>query len=75
MAELPKDKPLVCSAFLFGIRTITRQKKNNHEDQHVQKDTVIWNEDIEALGLKVVEVKTPVEIIPGGYFTGGAQAR
>ncbi len=27
-------------------------------------------EDIEALGLKVVEVKTPVEIVPGAYFTG-----
>ncbi len=27
-------------------------------------------EDLEALGLKVVEVKTPVEIIPGAYFTG-----
>ena len=27
-------------------------------------------EDIEALGLKVVEVKTPVEIIPGAHSTG-----
>ena len=27
-------------------------------------------EDIEVLGLKVVEVKKPVQIIPGGYFTG-----
>ncbi len=27
-------------------------------------------EDIEALGLKVVEVKTSVEIVPGAYFTG-----
>jgi 7,8-dihydropterin-6-yl-methyl-4-(beta-D-ribofuranosyl)aminobenzene 5'-phosphate synthase len=27
-------------------------------------------EDIEALGLKIVEVKTPLEIIPGAYFTG-----
>ncbi len=27
-------------------------------------------EDIEALGVKVVEVKTPVEIIPGAYSTG-----
>jgi len=27
-------------------------------------------EDIEALGVKVVEVKTPVEIVPGAYFTG-----
>ena len=27
-------------------------------------------EDIEALGIKVVEVKTPTEIIPGAYFTG-----
>ena len=26
--------------------------------------------DVEALGLKVVEVKTPLEIIPGAYFTG-----
>jgi 7,8-dihydropterin-6-yl-methyl-4-(beta-D-ribofuranosyl)aminobenzene 5'-phosphate synthase len=27
-------------------------------------------EDFEANGLKIVEVKTPVEIIPGAYFTG-----
>jgi 7,8-dihydropterin-6-yl-methyl-4-(beta-D-ribofuranosyl)aminobenzene 5'-phosphate synthase len=27
-------------------------------------------EDIEAFGLKVVEVQTPVEIVPGAYFTG-----
>lgn len=27
-------------------------------------------EDIEALGLKVVEVKNPTEIVPGAYFTG-----
>lgn len=30
-------------------------------------------EDIEALGLKVVEVKTPIEIIPGAYFTGNIE--
>jgi 7,8-dihydropterin-6-yl-methyl-4-(beta-D-ribofuranosyl)aminobenzene 5'-phosphate synthase len=27
-------------------------------------------EDIEAIGLKVVEVKDPVQVIPGAYFTG-----
>jgi len=27
-------------------------------------------DDIEALGIKVVEVKTPVEIVPGAYITG-----
>ncbi len=30
-------------------------------------------DDIEALGLNVVEVKTPVEIIPGAYFTGNIE--
>ena len=30
-------------------------------------------EDIEALGLKVVEVKTPTQIIPGAYFTGNIE--
>ncbi len=30
-------------------------------------------EDIEALGLKVVETKTPVEIVPGAHFTGNIQ--
>lgn len=30
-------------------------------------------EDLEALGLKVVEVKTPVEIVPGAYFTGNIE--
>lgn len=30
-------------------------------------------EDLEALGLKVVEVKAPVEIVPGAYFTGNIE--
>lgn len=30
-------------------------------------------EEIEALGLKVVEVKTPTEIIPGAYVTGNIE--
>jgi 7,8-dihydropterin-6-yl-methyl-4-(beta-D-ribofuranosyl)aminobenzene 5'-phosphate synthase len=30
-------------------------------------------EDIEALGLKVVEVKTPTEIVPGAFFTGNIE--
>ena len=30
-------------------------------------------EDLEALGLKVVEVKNPTQIIPGGYFTGNIE--
>jgi 7,8-dihydropterin-6-yl-methyl-4-(beta-D-ribofuranosyl)aminobenzene 5'-phosphate synthase len=29
--------------------------------------------DIEALGLKVVEVKDPMQIIPGAYFTGNIE--
>jgi 7,8-dihydropterin-6-yl-methyl-4-(beta-D-ribofuranosyl)aminobenzene 5'-phosphate synthase len=29
--------------------------------------------DIEALGLRIVEVKTPVEIVPGAYFTGNIE--
>jgi 7,8-dihydropterin-6-yl-methyl-4-(beta-D-ribofuranosyl)aminobenzene 5'-phosphate synthase len=30
-------------------------------------------EDIEALGLKVVEVKAPTEVIPGGYLSGNIE--
>jgi 7,8-dihydropterin-6-yl-methyl-4-(beta-D-ribofuranosyl)aminobenzene 5'-phosphate synthase len=30
-------------------------------------------EDIEALGLKVMEVKEPTQIIPGAYFTGNIE--
>jgi 7,8-dihydropterin-6-yl-methyl-4-(beta-D-ribofuranosyl)aminobenzene 5'-phosphate synthase len=30
-------------------------------------------EDIETLGLKVVEVKSPVQIVPGAYFTGNIE--
>jgi 7,8-dihydropterin-6-yl-methyl-4-(beta-D-ribofuranosyl)aminobenzene 5'-phosphate synthase len=30
-------------------------------------------EDIEALGLRVVEVNTPLQIIPGAYFTGNIE--
>ncbi len=33
----------------------------------------LQKEDIEALGLKVVEVKQPVQIIPGVYFTGNIE--
>jgi len=30
-------------------------------------------DEIEALGLKVVEVKAPLEIVPGAYFTGNIE--
>ena len=30
-------------------------------------------DDVEVLGVKVVEVKNPMEIIPGAYFTGNIQ--
>jgi 7,8-dihydropterin-6-yl-methyl-4-(beta-D-ribofuranosyl)aminobenzene 5'-phosphate synthase len=30
-------------------------------------------EDIEALGIKVVEIKSPTQIIPGAYFTGNIE--
>jgi 7,8-dihydropterin-6-yl-methyl-4-(beta-D-ribofuranosyl)aminobenzene 5'-phosphate synthase len=30
-------------------------------------------EEIEALGLKIIEARTPVEIIPGAYFTGNIE--
>jgi 7,8-dihydropterin-6-yl-methyl-4-(beta-D-ribofuranosyl)aminobenzene 5'-phosphate synthase len=30
-------------------------------------------EDLEAFGVKVVEVKTPIEIVPGAYFTGNIE--
>lgn len=30
-------------------------------------------EDIEVLGLKIIEVKTPTEIVPGAYFTGNIE--
>jgi 7,8-dihydropterin-6-yl-methyl-4-(beta-D-ribofuranosyl)aminobenzene 5'-phosphate synthase len=30
-------------------------------------------EDIEALGLKIVEARTPVEIVPGAYVTGNIE--
>lgn len=33
----------------------------------------LGKEDIEALGLKVVEVKNPLQIIPGAYFTGNIE--
>ncbi len=33
----------------------------------------LMKEDIEALGLKIVEVKKPIEIIPGAYFTGNIE--
>lgn len=33
----------------------------------------LYKEDIEATGLKVVEVKKPLEIIPGAYLTGNIE--
>jgi 7,8-dihydropterin-6-yl-methyl-4-(beta-D-ribofuranosyl)aminobenzene 5'-phosphate synthase len=33
----------------------------------------LQKEEIEALGLKVVEVKKPAQIIPGAYFTGNIE--
>ncbi len=60
----------VGTPFYVGEEAFARRYKQNPGATELADIGQLLKEDIEALGLKVVEVKTPLEIIPGAYFTG-----
>jgi len=59
--------------FYVGEAAFAQRYKLNPGSTDLVNIGQLKKEDIEALGLKVVEVKTPVEIIPGAYFTGNVE--
>ncbi len=67
-SRIPKGMPFYVGEEAFARRYILRPGATEPTDWgQLKKD------DLEALGMKVVEVKTPVEIIPGAYFTGNIE--
>ncbi len=59
--------------FYVGEEAFAQRYKLNPGSTELADIGQLKKEDIEALGLKVVEVKTPIEIIPGAYFTGNVE--
>ena len=59
--------------FYVGEAAFAQRYKLNPGSTELADIGQLRKEDIEALGLKVVEVKTPIEIIPGAYFTGNIE--
>jgi len=59
--------------FYVGEEAFARRYKLNPGKTEPDFIGQLRREDVEALGLKVVEVKTPTEIIPGAYFTGNIE--
>jgi 7,8-dihydropterin-6-yl-methyl-4-(beta-D-ribofuranosyl)aminobenzene 5'-phosphate synthase len=59
--------------FYVGEEAFARRYKLNPGSTEPAFIGQLKKEDIEALGLKVVEVKTPIEIVPGAYFTGNIE--
>jgi 7,8-dihydropterin-6-yl-methyl-4-(beta-D-ribofuranosyl)aminobenzene 5'-phosphate synthase len=67
-SRIAAGTPFYVGAEAFARRYLVRVGTKEPTDVGQLK-----KEDLEALGLKVVEVKTPVEIIPGTYFTGNIE--
>jgi 7,8-dihydropterin-6-yl-methyl-4-(beta-D-ribofuranosyl)aminobenzene 5'-phosphate synthase len=59
--------------FYVGEAAFAQRYKLNPGSTELVDIGQLRREDIEALGLKVVEVKTPIEIIPGACFTGNVE--
>jgi 7,8-dihydropterin-6-yl-methyl-4-(beta-D-ribofuranosyl)aminobenzene 5'-phosphate synthase len=67
-SKIAKGTPFYVGEEAFARRYSLRPGTNEAVDIGQLK-----KEDIEALGVKVVEVKDPVQIIPGVYFTGNIE--
>jgi len=59
--------------FYVGEEAFNRRYKRNVGSSEFEDWGELKKEEIEALGLKVVEVKTSTEIIHGAYFTGNIE--
>ncbi len=67
-ARIAKGTP-----FYVGDETFYRRYLLRPEGGEAMDIGQLKKEDIEALGLKVVEVKSSTQIIPGAYFTGNIE--
>ena len=67
-SRLARGTPFYVGAEAFARRYSLRAGATEPTDLGQLK-----KEDLEALGLKVIEVKNPVEIVPGAYFTGNIE--
>jgi 7,8-dihydropterin-6-yl-methyl-4-(beta-D-ribofuranosyl)aminobenzene 5'-phosphate synthase len=64
-SRIARGTPFYVGEEAFNHRYSLRPGRTEHDDIGQ-----LNREEIEALGLKVVEVKNPTQIIPGAYFTG-----
>ena len=63
--RIPKDTP-----FYVGREVFARRYSIPPGGTNLMDLGQLHKEDIEALGLRVIEVNEPLQIIPGGYLTG-----
>jgi 7,8-dihydropterin-6-yl-methyl-4-(beta-D-ribofuranosyl)aminobenzene 5'-phosphate synthase len=73
MLKKNQSRIAVGTPFYVGEAAFAQRYKLNPGSTDLVDIGQLKKEDIEALGLKVVEVKTSVEIIPGAYFTGNVE--
>jgi len=59
--------------FYVGEEAFARRFSLRPGDKEPTDLGQLKKEDLEAFGVKVVEVKTPLEIVPGAYFTGNIE--
>ena len=64
-ARIPRGTPFYVGEEAFVRRYVLRPGAAEPTDLGQLR-----REDLEALGLRVVEVKTPIEVIPGAHLTG-----
>lgn len=67
-SRISGGKPFYVGEEAFEARYALRPGRTEPDDVGQLK-----KEDVEAIGLRIVEVKTPTEIIPGAYFTGNIE--
>lgn len=67
-AKIPKSTP-----FYVGEETFYRRFSLRPNTTEAADLGILSKADIESLGLKVVEIKEPTEIIPGAWFSGNIE--
>ncbi len=72
---LKQNQPRIAGGTAFFVGEEAFARRYSLRPGRAEPDDLgqLKREDIEALGLKVVEVKNPVQIISGAYFTGNIE--
>lgn len=68
-----QDRIAKGTPFYVGDEAFQRRYSLRPGDGEARDIGQLRKEDIEALGLTVVEVKTPTQILPGAYYTGNIE--